>query len=65
MSGTEKNMDEKLFKKYYLIWLCLISLPFINQLFRKETLPNLVGVTLTKEKPEWNRLSWPSGYYQE
>jgi hypothetical protein len=65
MKGTEKNMDEKVFKKYYLIWLCLISLPFINQLFRKETLPNLVGVTLTKEKPEWNRLSWLSGYYQE
>ncbi|MCX8081059.1 MAG: hypothetical protein N3F09_07490 [Bacteroidia bacterium] len=58
-------LNDKKIKKAYFILLIILLLPFIIQFFRKETLPNLVGVTLTKEKPKLTKESWFSGYYQE
>jgi hypothetical protein len=61
----QHTLNEKDYKKTYFLFLVFISLPFIIQLFRKETAPHLVGVTLTKEKPLLSKEFWFSGYYQE
>lgn len=61
---NNKNSENSIKKKYFLL-IIFISLPFILQLFRKETVPHLVGVTLTKEKPQFSKEAWFSGYYQE
>lgn len=54
----------KTYSTLNLIALVAISLPFLFSFLKEDNTPNLVGILISNEKPEFSRVAWFDGSYQ-
>ena len=54
----------KTYSFHCVIALIALMLPLLNSFVKKDNKPNLIGIVISEEKPEFNKENWLNGSYQ-